>query len=393
MFLCERGMLDIKGKRAKQQAYWITHDPASLEHVLEQHVRAAPAPASASLQPSHGNNPCADGFVNETGGQDAHTHTASEGGAGAAGAGSGDAERHEAGQGHDADRQTDRQTQARRHMEGYPRWEMRHPKHVPAPVCRDDWQRLALLHRLQVLDTPPEECFDRITRRAAELLNVPIALISLVDSDRQWFKSSVGLRQGMCELERDVAFCSHTIHPEQDERIFVVPDALEDERFRYSDVVVGYPHVRFYAGVPLEYQAADPTEQDDKTAHDLAPQHCPKPEAAPAKARLGTLCIIDTQARVLSERERETLLALARLAEAELGVRQTLVSQVSERNRRSDYGLPCPAERTIDAEGNRPLDLQWRAHPFFLQPRMLESSDAAACTIDHAGNFRSLVDE
>ena len=147
MFLCERGMLDIKGKRAKQQAYWITHDPASLEHVLEQHVRAAPAPASASLQPSHGNNPCADGFVNETGGQDAHTHTASEGGAGAAGAGSGDAERHEAGQGHDADRQTDRQTQARRHMEGYPRWEMRHPKHVPAPVCRDDWQRLALLHR------------------------------------------------------------------------------------------------------------------------------------------------------------------------------------------------------------------------------------------------------
>ncbi len=131
--------------------------------------------------------------------------------------------------------------------------------------------RLSALHALQILDTAPDPQFDRITSLAADLFDVPIVAVSLVDRDRQWFKSVIGL--DVCETPRDVAFCDHAIRTEN---IMVVEDALSDPRFENNALVTGAPHIRFYAGRPL---------------------------AGPSGARLGTLCIIDRKPRSISEKD------------------------------------------------------------------------------------------
>lgn len=146
--------------------------------------------------------------------------------------------------------------------------------------------RSGMLRSLNVLDTLPEERFDRLTRLARRLFNVPIALVSLVDSDRQWFKSCVGLAAS--ETGRDISFCGHAILGEQ---IFLVGDAQLDERFHDNPLVAGEPGIRFYAGCPL-------TVADGST--------------------LGTLCVIDLKPRQLDDEERELLRDLARMAEQEL---------------------------------------------------------------------------
>jgi GAF domain-containing protein len=112
---------------------------------------------------------------------------------------------------------------------------------------RDEAQRLAALRALGLLDTQPERAFDDIVALTKFVLDVPIALVSLVDSDRQWFKAAVGLEA--CETSRSVSFCAHAIH-EPD--IFVVPDATFDPRFHDNPLVVGEPYIRFYAGFPLQ---------------------------------------------------------------------------------------------------------------------------------------------
>ena len=132
----------------------------------------------------------------------------------------------------------------------------------------DETQRLRALRSLQILDTLEEERFDRITRLARRMFDVPIALVSLVDEDRQWFKSRQGL--DACESGRDVSFCGHAI---LHERALVVPDSLEDARFMDNPLVAGPPHIRFYAGHPVH---------------------------APDGSRVGTLCIIDHVPRDLS---------------------------------------------------------------------------------------------
>ena len=137
-----------------------------------------------------------------------------------------------------------------------------------------------------MLDTPPEERFDRYTRIAAELFSVPTALISLVDRDRQWFKSRHGLEEA--EQSRETAFCAHAI---LDHAMLLVPDALEDSRFADNPLVTGLPRVRFYAGAPL---------------------------AAPDGSLVGTLCLIDQRARQLDEQQLGLLRDLADLVEAEL---------------------------------------------------------------------------
>jgi diguanylate cyclase (GGDEF)-like protein len=143
---------------------------------------------------------------------------------------------------------------------------------------------------LEVLDTPPEERFDRVTRLARRLFGVPIALVSLVDSDRQWFKSRQGL--DATETPRDVSFCGHSIlEPE----LFVVEDAHRDERFHDNPLVTGEPHVRFYAGAPL---------------------------SAPDGSRIGTLCVIDHEPRSLDAEEGALLADLASMVERELAVVQ-----------------------------------------------------------------------
>lgn len=151
----------------------------------------------------------------------------------------------------------------------------------------DDEQRLDALNSYAVLDTPAEPVFDRITGLVSRIFKVPIALISLVDRDRQWFKACVGL--DVRETSRDLAFCAHAI---LSDAVMVVPDAREDPRFRCSQLVVGPPHIRFYAGAPLV------------TAEGF---------------RLGTLCVIDTQPRpMLTLEERATLRDLTAMVVNEL---------------------------------------------------------------------------
>lgn len=117
---------------------------------------------------------------------------------------------------------------------------------TPAPTPSNDADRLQSLRALLILDTPPEERFDRITSFAAQEFDVPIVLVSLVDGDRQWFKSRVGLEA--CETPRDISFCGHAIlSPDT----LVVHDARDDARFADNPLVTGPPHIRFYAGAPL----------------------------------------------------------------------------------------------------------------------------------------------
>src|ERR1700761_1760466 len=139
---------------------------------------------------------------------------------------------------------------------------------IPPEIPSDDASRVATLRGLGLLDTASEERFDRITRLAQRILGVPIALVSLVDADRQWFKSSQGL--DATETSREVSFCGHAI---SDKETFVVPDATADARFYDNPFVTEDPHIRFYAGCPI---------------------------AAPSGALVGTLCVLDREPRNLS---------------------------------------------------------------------------------------------
>ncbi len=150
----------------------------------------------------------------------------------------------------------------------------------------DEAQRLAALRSLDILDTPPEERFDRITRLAAALLEMPIALVSLVDAERQWFKSICGL--DATQTPRDIAICGHAILKDE---LFIVSDARADVRFADNPLVTGAPHVRFYAGRPLK------TAQGD---------------------RVGTLCVVDRKPRMLTPTQLALLEDLACIAENEL---------------------------------------------------------------------------
>ena len=117
---------------------------------------------------------------------------------------------------------------------------------IPAPVAPDEAARLRALRELGVLDTAPEERFDRLTRLAQDMFQTPIALVTLVDEERQWFKSNRGL--GVGETPRDVAFCAHAI---LDDQVLVIPDAKADPRFADNPLVTSDPDIRFYAGAPL----------------------------------------------------------------------------------------------------------------------------------------------
>ncbi|GGI21648.1 GAF domain-containing protein [Oxalicibacterium faecigallinarum] len=136
---------------------------------------------------------------------------------------------------------------------------------IKAPIPPNEEDRLHALRQLLILDTPPEERFDRIVQFAAQEFDVPITLISLIDAERQWFKARVGL--DVCETNREISFCGHAI---MENDIMVINDATKDERFHDNPVVTGAPHVRFYAGAPLQL---------------------------PAGQNIGTLCLIDSVPR------------------------------------------------------------------------------------------------
>lgn len=143
----------------------------------------------------------------------------------------------------------------------------------------DEAARIASLHGLNILDTPPEYRFDRITDLAAQIFDVPIALVTLVDTDRQWFKSCIGL--DVAETSREISFCRHVVLSAEP---MIITDALADERFVYNPLVTGPPGIRFYAGAPL---------------------------ADPAGRVLGTLCIIDVRPRPFDASQLEILKRLA----------------------------------------------------------------------------------
>ncbi len=155
-----------------------------------------------------------------------------------------------------------------------------------------------------VLDSEPEAVFDSIARLASEVCCTPIALLSLVDAQRQWFKANVGL-PGVNETPRDQAFCAHAIHGEA---VFEVRDATRDERFADNPLVMGDPHIAFYAGAPL---------------------------VLPSGARIGTLCVIDREARELTPTQTQWLQSLAAIASQALVMRQQLI--VKALSVRGDY--------------------------------------------------------
>ena|SRR5450830_115012 len=154
------------------------------------------------------------------------------------------------------------------------------------PISVDEPQRLDALRRLLLLDTPPEQRFDKLVAFAASEFGVPIALFSLIDSERQWFKSRIGMTA--CETSREVSFCGHAI---LQPALFIVPDALLDPRFADNPLVTGAPHVRFYAGAPLVMASGE---------------------------AIGTLCLIDTAPRTLDEIDQAMLGSLRDLLREEV---------------------------------------------------------------------------
>ncbi|KAL6079960.1 putative mitogen-activated protein kinase kinase kinase 11 at C-terminar half [Balamuthia mandrillaris] len=191
------------------------------------------------------------------------------------------------------------------------------------PNPEDERARLMELRKQHILDTDYEEAFDRITTLAARLFNVPIAIVSLVDKHRQWFKSCVGLAAR--ETPRCDAFCAWAILPKKPECL-VVPDATKDERFWLNPLVLGPPSIRFYAGAPLV------------TSNNY---------------KLGTLCIIDSQPRTMSEAEIQTLTDLAAIVMQAMELRlknmySTLECEIVNKDKeRLLYGVNCLSEGLI----------------------------------------------
>lgn len=170
------------------------------------------------------------------------------------------------------------------------------------PIPFNDHERLAEPYRFDILDTLPEEAFDRLTALTALTFNTPIALVTFVDRDRHWFKSQVGFPTP--EIPRENGFCGHTI---MNDEIMVVPDATQDVRFADDPAVTGPAAIRFYAGTPL---------------------------TLPSGFRLGTLCMMDTRPRPegLSERESEILMSLAAIVVREIEYRQEFTNEATDRS-------------------------------------------------------------
>jgi GAF domain-containing protein len=156
-----------------------------------------------------------------------------------------------------------------------------------APIPKDEKERLEAVHRLAILDTKPEERFDALTQEAIKKLKVPISMISILDTDREWFKSCVGFEKKQCD--RSTSFCGHALLASD---IFMVGDTLKDERFKDNPMVVGSPFIRFYAGIALH---------DKKTGQPV-----------------GVFCVKDIVPRVFSLTEISILLDLAERAEKEI---------------------------------------------------------------------------
>lgn len=167
-----------------------------------------------------------------------------------------------------------------------------------APIPENELERIAAVYKLHLLDTSAEDKFDRLTKAATQIFHVPISTLTIIDTNREWFKSCQGLLA--TEGERAISFCGHAL---VEDEILVIPDTLQDERFSDNPMVVGKPFIRFYAGVPI-------MSVDNK--------------------RIGVFCIKDTKPRQFSKHDEEILEGLAAWAELEINLRDKHLSE-SER--------------------------------------------------------------
>ena len=172
---------------------------------------------------------------------------------------------------------------------------------IAAEPTSDEVRRIGVLWNYGVLDTPPEQALDDLTALAAQICGAPIALISLIDEHRQWFKAKVGWE--IAETPRDISFCGHAVHQRD---LFIVPDARHDERFWDNPLVTGEPHIRFYAGAPL---------------------------VSPEGVSLGALCVMDHVPRSLTQGQQQALRVLARQVMTHLELRRHIRELVESEER------------------------------------------------------------
>jgi GAF domain-containing protein len=174
-------------------------------------------------------------------------------------------------------------------------WELEMDMSTPSSATQSstpEGARLAALDRYAILDTEPEQTFDDIVILAAHICDTPMAMLSLVDENRQWFKSRVGVQ--VRETPREDSICAHAI---QQNDLFIVPDTLKDARFQHNPLVVNEPRIRFYAGAPLINEEG---------------------------FALGTVCVVDREPRELDGEQKQALKSLARLALGQMELRQNL---------------------------------------------------------------------
>jgi GAF domain-containing protein len=235
--------------------------------------------------------------------------------------------------------------------------------HCPSPSSDRENARLAALARYHILDTPPEREFDALAQLAGLILEAPISVINLIDRDRQWFKSEIGI--GTRELPLDVSICRHAI---LQKGLFVVPDTTQDDRFKCNPLVTGTPHLRFYAGALLETGEGLP---------------------------LGTLCVLDYRPRSITEAQGRALELLAsqvmslfelRLASRQLALRNQELEEARVQIKTLEGILPiCAQCKKIRDDKN-----DWQPIESYLVSRAEVSFTHGLCPTCHGAYLAEL---